>query len=414
MTYQGCTIPLDLIRRTNIHRFIWRDLDLYKPPEHYVWTRVTFGDRPSGIIATLALRYTAEKYENEYLAVAGMIMRNTYVDDMVQSIASEREAIKLIKDAEHILASGGFVVKHWVTSGNEDDFVGIKMLETEKEKVLGMSWDIKHDYFFYTVRINFSPKYKKVHSLPNLLRCELESEFPRVLTRRMVLSQIASVFDPLVLVQPFLLSAKLLMREMIMDSKNDGWDDPIVQEYRMKWLHFFGELYRLGNLRIQRSISPQNAVGNPLLILFSDGSRYAYGAVAYCRFFTQSGDYRTFIIMAKNRLAPAKQMSIPRIELCAAAMSCRLRVRIEQELDWHFERVFHIVDSTIVRAQIRTDSHKFKSFVGTRISEIQSKSDLKEWWWEATEHNPADMLTRPTEIKHLTSESVWQRGPEFL
>ena len=90
-------------------------------------------------------------------------MRNTYVDDMVQSITSEREAIELIKDAEHILVSGGFVVKYWVISGNEDDFMGIKMLETETEKVLGMSWDIKGNHFFYTVRINFSPKYKKVH-----------------------------------------------------------------------------------------------------------------------------------------------------------------------------------------------------------------------------------------------------------
>lgn len=387
---------------------------MLKPPEHYVLTRVTFGDRPSGIIATLALRHTAEKYVNEYPAAARMIMRNTYVDDMVQSISSEIEATKLIKEAEHILASGGFVVKHWVTSANDHDFAGVKLLETETEKVLGMSWDIKSDQFYYTVRINFSHKQNKVHSMPNLLRCELESKFPPVLTRRMVLSQIASVFDPLGLVQPFLLSAKLLMREMIMDSRNEGWDDPIVQEYRMRWLHFFGELYDLENLRVERSIRPENAAGNPILILFSDGSRHAYGAVAYCRFFTHSGEYRSFIIMAKNRMAPAKQMSIPRIELCAAVLSCRLRMKIEQELDWHFERVFHIVDSEIVRAQIQKDSHKFKSFVGTRIAEIQSKSDPKEWWWVATEHNPADMLTRSTKIRHLTSESVWQGGPEFF
>ena len=52
---------------------------------------------------------------NEYPAAAKMIMRNTYVDDVVQSISSEREATKLTEEAEHILASGGFVVKHWVT-----------------------------------------------------------------------------------------------------------------------------------------------------------------------------------------------------------------------------------------------------------------------------------------------------------
>ena len=277
-----------------------------------------------------------------------------------------------------------------------------------------MSWDIKHDQFYYTVRINFSPKQKKVHSLPNLLRCELEPKFPPVLTRSMILSQIASVFDPLGLVQPFILSAKLLLREMIVENKSEGWDDPITQEYRAKWLHFFEDLYDLENLRVNRSIRPDRAIGNPVLIMFSDGSRYAYGAVAYCRFFTGSGGYKTFIIMAKTKMAPTKQMTIPRIELCAAVLSCRLRTRIEQELDWQFEKVIHLVDSEIVRAQIQKDSRKFKSFVGTRIAEIQSKSDPKEWWWVPTEHNPADMLTRPTEIKQLASETVWQRGAKFF
>ncbi|XP_076028384.1 uncharacterized protein LOC143017480 [Oratosquilla oratoria] len=407
------TIRLDE-KDQHTHRFIWRDFNVLEFPEHYIMTRVTFGDRPSGIIATLALRHTAEKYASEYPAAAKMIMRNTYVDDMVQSVNSEEKATELIKEAEHILASGGFVVKHWVTSANNHNFAGIKLLETETEKVLGMSWDIKSDQFYYSVRINFSPKQNKIHSRPNLLNEELESKFPQDLTRRMVLSQIASVFDPLGLVQPFLLSAKLLMREMIMDSKNEGWDDPMVQEYRRRWLHFFKELYNLENLRIERSIRPENATGNPILILFSDGSRLAYGAVAYCRFFTQLGEYRSSIIMAKSRMAPAKQTSIPRIELCAAVLSCRLRMKIEQELEWHFERVIHIVDSEIVRAQIQKDSHKFKSFVGTRIAEIQSKSDPKEWWWTTSKHNPADMLTRSTEIKFLTGESTWQKGPEFL
>ncbi|XP_076061537.1 uncharacterized protein LOC143037288 [Oratosquilla oratoria] len=118
--------------------------------------------------------------------------------------------------------------------------------------------------------------------------------------------------------------------------------------------------------------------------------------------------------MAKSRMAPAKQTNIPRIELCAAVLSCRLRMKIKQELEWHFERVIHIVDSEIVRAQIQKDSHKFKSFVGTRIAEIQSKSDPKEWWWTTSKHNPADMLTRSTEIKFLTGESTWQKGPEFF
>ncbi|XP_076032988.1 uncharacterized protein LOC143020452 [Oratosquilla oratoria] len=124
-----------------------------------------------------------------------------------------------------------------------------------------------------------------------------------------------------------------------MNSKNEGWDDPMVQEYKRRCLHFFAGSYNLKNLRIECSIGPENATGNPNLILSSDGSRLAYGAIAYCSLFTQSGKCRSSIIIAKSRMAPPKQMSIPRIELCVTVLSCQLCMKIKQELEWHFERV---------------------------------------------------------------------------
>lgn len=77
-----------------------------------------------------------------------MSMKNTYVHGMIQSVPSEKDASKLIRDAECILSTGGFVVQHWVVSGSDVDSCGINLLESETEKVLGMSWDIKDDQFF--------------------------------------------------------------------------------------------------------------------------------------------------------------------------------------------------------------------------------------------------------------------------
>ena len=42
------------------HRFLWRDLDHTKEPETYVLTSPSFGDRPAGTIAAVALKKTAE------------------------------------------------------------------------------------------------------------------------------------------------------------------------------------------------------------------------------------------------------------------------------------------------------------------------------------------------------------------
>ena len=43
----------------HVHRFLWRGMNSCRDPDQYVLNTVTFGDRPSGTIATMALRYTA-------------------------------------------------------------------------------------------------------------------------------------------------------------------------------------------------------------------------------------------------------------------------------------------------------------------------------------------------------------------
>ena len=51
-------------------------MNQYKQPEIYVITSVSFGDKPAGAIATLALQKTARLCENEYPKAI-----ETYVDD---------------------------------------------------------------------------------------------------------------------------------------------------------------------------------------------------------------------------------------------------------------------------------------------------------------------------------------------
>ena len=48
------------------HRFLWRDMETTKEPDIYVIQRVSFGDKPSGTIATVALRKTAEMGKDQF------------------------------------------------------------------------------------------------------------------------------------------------------------------------------------------------------------------------------------------------------------------------------------------------------------------------------------------------------------
>lgn len=398
------------------HRFLWRDLDNNRPPDHYVLTAVTFGDRPSGTIAMLALRHTVEKFGKEYPEVYDMIVNNTYVDDILYSTDSVENAFNLMQRAEHVLALGNFHMKHWIVSGQHTNHK-INIMESDSEKILGLKWNPKEDKFSFNVKVNFSPKFRGVRSGPNWSRMDINLNFPQNITRRMILSQVASFYDPLGLVAPVVLRAKLLMRLMITtceSNKGIKWDEPLNADIIKDWKNFFIELCEVENCTFQRPLKPVNVLGKPILIIFSDGSTQAYGSCAYVRWQTNDCEFQTNLIMAKTKIAPMRQLTIPRLELCGAVLSARLREMIVRECNWEFEYVFHIVDSSIVRHQIQKESHGFHPFVAVRIAEIQLKTNPNDWWWVDTNQNVADLTSRPCTADKIGENSTWQNGPDFL
>ncbi len=61
----------------HVHRFVWRESQTHCKPDHYVLTSMGFGDRPSGIIAMLALRHTAELSINKFPEASHVIKTNS-------------------------------------------------------------------------------------------------------------------------------------------------------------------------------------------------------------------------------------------------------------------------------------------------------------------------------------------------
>ena len=118
--YHAGKIPL-LDQHT--HRFLWQNFDTSHDPDIFVITSVSFGDKPAGNIAITALQKTAEMGENRYPDAASVILKNTYVDDIVDSVNSHKEVVELTKQIDELMESGGFKVKVWSlsnTSINEE------------------------------------------------------------------------------------------------------------------------------------------------------------------------------------------------------------------------------------------------------------------------------------------------------
>ncbi|XP_062588328.1 uncharacterized protein LOC134250006 [Saccostrea cucullata] len=118
----------------------------------------------------------------------------------------------------------------------------------------------------------------------------------------MVLSQVAGIYDPLGLVAPYVLSAKILMRTMCSKENQIGWDEPMSEDMRAKWVQFFTGFYDLQNLTFKRCLMPENTESDPMLVIFSDGSQQAYGACAYIRWHTEDDKYTSSLVIAKNQL----------------------------------------------------------------------------------------------------------------
>ena len=115
----------------------------------------------------------------------------------------------------------------------------------------------------------------------------------------------------------------------------------------------------------------------PQLIIFSDGSDFAYGFAAYIRWQFYDGDYWCRSIMAKCRIAPLNKLFTPQMELHAAVLSKRGRKAIEKEMRFNFGRALHIVDSETVLNMINKTSTPFKVYEGVmiRIGEIQAATN---------------------------------------
>jgi hypothetical protein len=70
-------------------------------------------------------------------------------------------------------------------------------------------------------------------------------------------------------------------------------------------------------------LEPLNANRDPWLVVFCDVTRLAFGACAYMRWQLEDGAFGVRFVAAKSRVAPLKELTIPRLELQAAVLASR-------------------------------------------------------------------------------------------
>ena len=191
----------------------------------------------------------------------------TYVDDLLRSCDTTHEAKQLVSEVNKLLASGGFQLTKFCSSSRdvfnstseEYQAPNVKYLQLElfpEQKTLGIYWSPDKDEFIVKVNIRNCP-----------------------LSRRGLFSMASQLYNPLGLLQPFILPVKHIM-QCLCDLKL-RWNEIIPETIRADWMKWLSSLPQLQELFFPCCVRLPWSVERYELYVFCDGSSSGYGAVAY-------------------------------------------------------------------------------------------------------------------------------------
>jgi len=383
------------------HKFqqiLWRhsddeDIGIYR------LSTVTYG---TACAPYLSIRILQQLSIDEYKRFPGaceVLRLDTYVDDIISGADTASEAIELQRNLCHLLSTGGFNLRKWISNSYElmaaipehaRDISGTSAFEeNDSVKALGLEWHINSDTFSFKV----TPFQK------------------RPITKRSLLSDAARLYDPLGWLAPTTIYAKLTFQQLwLLDL---DWGDLLPADIQVGWKNYQNGLAALEDIRIPRWLGGKSLAAIEIFG-FCDASTAAYAAVAYARVSTEKGNFVVRLLQSKTKVAPLKTLTVPRLELCGAVLLIKLIDSIISKSEMQISSVRLFTDSTTVLAWIHTPASKLSVFVSNRVAEIQRRSNPSQWAYISTKENPADCASRGISAAELRDHPLWWTGPSWL
>lgn len=136
-------------------------------------------------------------------------------------------------------------------------------------------------------------------------------------------------------------------------------------------------------------------------------------AVSYLKVTTGDGKTEVGFALGKARLAPQPELTVPRLELCAAVMAVEMAEVICEEIDHPIDKTSFYTDSKVVLGYIHNQSRRFYVYVNNRVCGTRESTTPEQWHFVMTDQNPADHGSRSVpaaELEHTT----WFTGSAFL
>ena len=396
-------------------RFLWVNNIYSEQPEimTYKFNRVVFGVNSSPFLLNTVLQFHVNRYKEADPKFVECMSKGFLVDDLVTTHKDVNEAFCMFEKARERMREGGFKLRKWKTNDQLlAQSIAIKetSLETEskiqgpvmeksdpisaKTKVLGLAWDKEKDSVEFDLL-------KIVEGIKSV-------------TKRSILGTMAAVFDPLGLICPISVAAKVLFQDLCMEKL--GWDDPLPQDKLQRWEEWLKGLKNTKVITAPRYILQglEGQIIKTSLHGFCDASKKAYCAAIYLVCETTRGIYPR-LLCSKVRIAPLKSLSIPRLELMAARILVNLMDTTQKalSLDTEIGETKYWTDSITVLYWI-LNKGEWKTFIQHRVNEILALSRKEAWGHVAGLVNPADVGSRGVSPNQLIDSNLWWVGPKWL
>ncbi|XP_057340571.1 uncharacterized protein LOC130677734 [Microplitis mediator] len=356
---------------------------------------------PTGPAPYLAVRALLQLVEDEghrfSLAIVSLT-HGRYVDDIFGG-ADDLNSLQQVADKlEALCKAGGFPLAKWASNHPKlQQLYHVEAIKNHKfedsdssTKILGMYWSSHSNQFYFT----YSPPFST-----------------QKFTKRIILSEIAQIFDPLGFLAPLIIRAKIFMQELWL--KKLSWDTPLAANHQYKWRNFKNELKLISEIQIPRWIH-SSTCSTTEIHGFSDASQLAMAAAVFIKVHTPAHGVRVTLLCSKTKAAPLKRLTIPRLELTAAHMLAKLIKHCQSTLNLTQSPTYLWTDSTITLTWIKSHPARWKEFVRNRVSHIQDLLPDGHWNFIPGTQNPADCATRGLTPTQLRDHQLWWTGPPWL
>ncbi len=398
----------------NKFRFLWSE----KPDEHpkiYKFTSLIFGSKCSPWISSTCLWKLLDLHQKQYPDTVDSVKRGLWVDDVLLSTDSVEKAEKVIEQLTDMFGAANFGLAKMTAS---DDKV-LRNVEQERclfpkdlkdkgsVKALGIDWQLDQDDIY----IGRDLEKPFTHKKPD--------------TKRTLCRMAASVFDPLQMLAPWTLGAKLLIRKVWEEhgkqAEAEGkektlkkfWDQPLPPQLQAEANEWKGQYSWAEQVRLPRWLCDEGKVKKQELYGFSDASPQAMGCVIYLVTTYRDKKPTVRFVCAKSKINT--KLTLPKAELTAARLLSNLMYCVKEYLDLPECKCRYFSDSMISLYWLKQTPNKWQIFVSNAVAEIQKYSNPDDWYYVRTDENPADYATRPQPLEDLVNKHhLWWTGPGFL